>query len=69
MDHIERNDWDEWTRYLEQTNNTICGRHAISILLLSVAGMTTKFVAYEQSERCYSIKDSSVSYAAAVIYN
>ena len=68
MDHIERNDWEAFSDYLEQTDNTICGRHAISILTLSVAGMTTKFVAYAQSDKCHSTKDSSVSYAAAVIY-
>lgn len=33
----------------------------------SVPGYETKFVRYEQSSRCESVKDSSVSYVSGLI--
>ncbi|CAL8078916.1 unnamed protein product [Calicophoron daubneyi] len=63
----------EFTSYLYQCGNTICGRHPIGILLQMVdilrkqspsANVDFKFVKYAQSEHCHTIDQSSVSYAA-----
>jgi len=61
--------------YLSQTKNTICGRHPIGVLLGVLGALekergidvTLKFVRYEQSSACLSLRDSSVSYASAYI--
>lgn len=62
--------------YLAKTKNTICGRHPIGVLLGSLAELenhdtgklvTIKWVRYEQSSPCYTIEDSSVSYASAYV--
>ena len=82
MDAIETQDPGKFYDYLDRTDNTICGRHPIGILLqvtsiqYKVTGKAmkhsglkfdTKFVAYAQSNKCNSKKDSSVSYAAGVV--
>jgi hypothetical protein len=68
MNHVAFND------YLKQYHNTICGRHPIGILLGMLAVIrqngnghqfALRFVKYAQSSRCSTMKDSSVSYAAA----
>lgn len=58
--------------YLRETNNTICGRHPIGVLMgaltaLEAQGMPSelRFTRYAQSSRCSSPRDSSVSYASA----
>jgi AmmeMemoRadiSam system protein B len=59
--------------YLVRTNNTICGRHPIGVLFGALSLLekesgiqpTVKWVRYEQSSACHTIKDSSVSYASA----
>jgi len=63
-----------FTEYLARTKNTICGRHPIGVLLgalseLEKGGRSSevKWVRYEQSSKCFSIKDSSVSYASAYV--
>jgi predicted class III extradiol MEMO1 family dioxygenase len=33
MEFIELHDIDKYTEYLQETENTICGKHIISILL------------------------------------
>ncbi|PFH54518.1 hypothetical protein AMATHDRAFT_88 [Amanita thiersii Skay4041] len=61
--------------YLSRTKNTICGRHPIGVLLGALAALEVanglhaqlKFVRYEQSSACLTIRDSSVSYASAWI--
>jgi len=62
--------------YLETTENTICGRHPIGVLLgalveteKSNVGKEIKleWVRYEQSSQCEHIRDSSVSYASAYV--
>lgn len=66
--------------YLQQTKNTICGRHPIGVLLAAVAslqdsnepggwatGAELQFVKYAQSSSCRTLKDSSVSYASAML--
>ncbi|KAF7306969.1 hypothetical protein MIND_00489700 [Mycena indigotica] len=56
--------------YLSSTKNTICGRHPIGVLLGSLAALhdrpsELKWVRYEQSSECETLRDSSVSYASA----
>ena len=61
--------------YLDRTSNTICGRHPIGVLLGALAVLQDEhsksprlqWVRYEQSSKCFTIKDSSVSYASAYI--
>jgi predicted class III extradiol MEMO1 family dioxygenase len=67
----------KFTDYLARTKNTICGRHPIGVLLGAIAALeetenrsTTsriKWVRYEQSSKCHSLEDSSVSYASAYV--
>lgn len=62
-----------FAKYLAETKNTICGRHPIGILIGALAFLerergaqpTVKWVRYEQSSACLTIRDSSVSYASA----
>jgi len=64
-----------FAEYLARTKNTICGRHPIGVLMGALAVLqdeNTKsphlqWVRYEQSSQCFTIKDSSVSYASAYI--
>eukprot|EP00760_Papus_ankaliazontas_P032935 PhM_4_TR6088/c0_g1_i1/m.74605/K06990/MEMO1; MEMO1 family protein len=72
MAHIESLDTDAWSQYLNRTQNTICGRHPISVLMHAMVslggGFKPKFVAYDQSSACQSKSDSSVSYASCAIW-
>ncbi|XP_022951453.1 protein MEMO1-like [Cucurbita moschata] len=69
MDVIETGDPEAFRMYLQEYNNIICGRHSISIYLHmlkhSSTKMKIKFLQYEQSNRCQTMRDSSVSYASA----
>ncbi|KAG6878405.1 hypothetical protein C0993_007587 [Termitomyces sp. T159_Od127] len=64
-----------FAEYLSKTKNTICGRHPIGVLLGALTFLETldgvkptlKWVRYEQSSPCLSVRDSSVSYASAWI--
>ncbi|TBU35197.1 MEMO1 family protein [Dichomitus squalens] len=60
--------------YLARTKNTICGRHPIGVLFGALAALEQqgtslklKWVRYEQSNACETVKDSSVSYASAFV--
>lgn len=79
MQLIGDRDMTGWSKYLQDTKNTICGRSPITAVMAaldaaearrSIAGDGTKakieFVHYSQSSRCKSASDSSVSYASAV---
>lgn len=62
----------EFDSYLKQTENSICGRHPIGVLMGALKALEEKgtrsellFTRYEQSSECISILDSSVSYASA----
>ncbi|PPQ64437.1 hypothetical protein CVT26_002144 [Gymnopilus dilepis] len=65
----------KFSEYLARTKNTICGRHPIGVLLGALEALekdqnikpVLKWVRYEQSSHCHSIRDSSVSYASAYI--
>ncbi|KAK4758684.1 hypothetical protein SAY87_019985 [Trapa incisa] len=69
MDIIEMGDPDTFKQYLTEYDNTICGRHPISVFLHMLkncsAKIKIKFLRYEQSSQCKSMRDSSVSYASA----
>lgn len=63
-----------FTAYLERTHNTICGRHPIGVLLGALVALEEKgkdarmkWLRYEQSSRCMSFDDWSVSYASAYV--
>ena len=68
---IENQDRRQFEQYLHRTNNTICGKHAISLFLAvlekSCCAYRTKFTRYAQSSTVTNKTDSSVSYAAAII--
>jgi len=58
--------------YLARTGNTICGRHALSVLLRGVeagalSGKAMHWLSYAQSGRVRDESQSSVSYAAGVL--
>lgn len=69
MEIIETGDPDAFKQYLSEYDNTICGRHPISVFLHMLKNSSTKmkinFLRYEQSSQCKSMRDSSVSYASA----
>ncbi|CAJ1035917.1 Memo-like protein, putative [Leishmania lindenbergi] len=71
MELLERRDLEGWYGYLRTTKNTICGRAPISIGMQhwmdEASKVQIKFVHYSQSNKCLSVEDSSVSYAAAII--
>lgn len=71
MDIIESGSPEDFTKYLDRYNNTICGRHPISILLQALKAAegqySLKFNAYDQSDKCTNDTDSSVSYASACV--
>jgi len=69
MDTIEARDPDAFTSYLRKYKNTICGRHPINVFLHASRTFPFKiqFVKYAQSSSCQSMRDSSVSYAAAIV--
>lgn len=77
MKLIEEQDPKAFAEYLRRFGNTICGRHPIGVLLNTLQAAhkldqeaperTLEFTRYAQSERCKTPRDSSVSYAAAVV--
>ncbi|KAH7915803.1 MEMO1 family [Hygrophoropsis aurantiaca] len=69
---------DGFAAYLQRTENTICGRHPIGVLLGALTALeegkgeparsaSIKWVRYEQSSQCFNVGDSSVSYASAFV--
>lgn len=68
---IEAQDAAGFQAYLKRYGNTICGRHPTAVLLHALAHCVTKhtlrFTKYDQSHRCLTDADSSVSYASAVV--
>ena len=73
MELIEAQDYDGFKAYLKETENTICGRNPIQLLLaiIQLASKShtigTKFVKYDQSNAVKNKSDMSVSYASALI--
>lgn len=75
MQQIESLSADNLDKYLKATNNTICGRRPISILLSVIEEYkravgskmcSIEFVKYDQSHKVKIAEDSSVSYAAGL---
>jgi len=78
MQIIESMDHGAFSAYLKRTGNTICGRHPIGVFLGAVNAlkankamingfrMDLQFLNYDQSNAAKNMRDSSVSYAAAV---
>lgn len=62
MEIIETGNPDAFKQYLQEYENTICGRHPISVFLSMLKHCSTKikigFVRYEQSSQCKSMRDS-----------
>ncbi|KAF8642390.1 hypothetical protein AX16_009658 [Volvariella volvacea WC 439] len=61
----------DFLKYLTKTKNTICGKHPIGVLLGALSTLekgghqvTMNWVQYRQSSSCFTIRDSSVSYAS-----
>lgn len=71
MDIIETGSPSAFQQYLDEYKNTICGRHPIGILLQALCACQLEhfieFIKYDQSHHCVHPRESSVSYAAAVI--
>uniref|UniRef100_A0A7S1N4D9 Protein MEMO1 n=1 Tax=Eutreptiella gymnastica TaxID=73025 RepID=A0A7S1N4D9_9EUGL len=69
---IQAQDYAGWVQYLQTTKNTICGRVPISLLLTAMQAMNNpfevKWVQYAQSQAITSKSESSVSYAAGVVF-
>lgn len=63
----------QYAQYQRQTENTVCGRHPIGVLMSALEQrsqtlqrrFSTSFVRYAQSSQVRSMSDSSVSYASA----
>lgn len=75
MNAIESLNFNSFAEYLDDTQNTICGRYPI-LLLLETLGVLQKsnqflieckFTHYTQSSQIKDMTDSSVSYAAAYV--
>lgn len=65
-----------WLEALEDTGNTVCGRHPIGVMMAAVEEVRKfngdgqgiggfKFVRYERSGEVKKVSESSVSYASA----
>ena len=72
MKLIEEQNLEKFNQYLESTENTICGKNPIKLLLslieTSQIQFRTSFIDYAQSGEIKNKNDSSVSYAAGVTY-
>lgn len=71
MNLIETLNPESFTAYLQKYQNTICGRHPISVFLQAIKALmkqnyqlSLKFLRYAQSNKCNNNNDSSVSYAS-----
>jgi AmmeMemoRadiSam system protein B len=71
MKAIEMGTASAFAEYLSKYKNTICGRHPIGVLLNMLEAChqkhVVKFTYYDQSSKCLTSSDSSVSYASAVV--
>lgn len=68
---IESLSFDQFENYLNETDNTICGRNPIGVLLACLEEMkgdrSARCLKYAQSSKCRTLEDSSVSYASIYI--
>lgn len=76
MSAVEGGKHDEFLENLEETGNTVCGRHPIGVTMAAIEVLRKqgkiregegrfKFVRYERNEDVEDVSDSSVSYASA----
>lgn len=76
MEAIEGGQHQEFLDNLEETGNTVCGRHPIGITMAAIEKLKEdklvngetgkfKFVRYERSNEVVRVDDGSVSYASA----
>lgn len=66
---------EQWLETLEDTGNTVCGRHPIGVIMAAIEEVRKssgdesigafKFVQYDRSSLVTRVSDSSVSYASA----
>ena len=75
IEHIISHSFEDFTKYLDTTENTICGRHPIQLMLAIIEEakkveqdkeIVTKMTHYAQSSQVTDPDDSSVSYASTV---
>ena len=75
MAAIESGSHDAFLQNLQQTGNTVCGRHPIGVIMAALETLREKgtiaqdagffkFLRYERSSDCERVKDSSVSYVS-----
>jgi len=76
MQAIESGSGENLLRALEQTGNTVCGRHPIAVVMAAMETLKRalklngnecnfRFLEYARSSLCQTLRDSSVSYASA----
>ncbi|KAE9984748.1 hypothetical protein EG328_008366 [Venturia inaequalis] len=75
MGAIETGSHQAFTDIIAQTRNTVCGRHPIGVVMAALEVLEKqsshpeagrfKFVRYERSDLCRTMRDSSVSYCSA----
>lgn len=75
MEACESGSHERWLHALEDTGNTVCGRHPIGVIMAAVEEVRKsggkegigafKFVQYDRSSLVTRVSDSSVSYASA----
>ena len=75
MGACESGSHETWLNTLEDTGNTVCGRHPIGVMMAAVEQLRKdhgqldagafKFVHYDRSSLVSRVGDSSVSYASA----
>jgi AmmeMemoRadiSam system protein B len=76
MEAISSLDPAVFNEYLKKTQNTICGRNPICVMLQAAEHFRLsnnhthelEFLKYSQSNKCRSTSDSSVSYAAGALF-
>jgi AmmeMemoRadiSam system protein B len=74
MKAIESLKPETFLQYMKNYKNTICGRNPITVLMYTVQAASAdnkydmKFVHYSQSSKCVKTSDSSVSYAAGILF-
>lgn len=76
MDAIETLNPQIFNDYLKRTQNTICGRNPITVMLQAAEHFRMmnnhthefRFLKYSQSNKARSVNDSSVSYAAGALF-
>eukprot|EP01084_Bolivina_argentea_P098167 176451_1 len=81
IEYLEKLDYKGFHKYLDNTQNTICGQHPICVLLNTLNAYCAankhavdtnkyqmRFVDYSQSSKVSNLNEYSVSYAAGILY-